>query len=228
MRKPGLALHVTARQYKKLADLGGTVIAALTGNLDYTTPSPSLLALGTAVTDVQHGINAWRDVHNRGGHDVLVDLQAKSVTLLQLLKAEMEYCLNTATIASGTDYAAMAAMLKSCGFDTIGIPNPQGELQMVQNFHRFVSRKLNPNQCKLKWKRPLNLTSTHNVLNYKVLRGTTNVFSDATLIGITSKTRFIDTNDTAATVTWYYWVVPMGAAGDGVVSDVVLVSLPAM
>ncbi len=96
---------------------------------------------------------------------------------------------------------------------------------MVQNFHNFVSRKLNVNQVKLKWKKPLNTTSAGNVKSYNIFRGTTSVFSAAVQISTTTKTSFIDTNTTAAQVIWNYWIVPVNTNGEGVVSNVVTVTV---
>ncbi len=97
---------------------------------------------------------------------------------------------------------------------------------MVQGFHNFVSRKLNPNQVKLKWKKPLNTTSAGNVKSYNIMKGAISVFSAAMQIATTTMTSFVDTNDGAALVTWFYWVVPVNTVGDGVVSDVVSVIVP--
>jgi len=104
--------------------------------------------------------------------------------------------------------------------------NPQGVLQMAQNFHNFISRKLNANQVKFKFKKPLNTASAGNVKAYKVLRGTTNVFSAATELATTTKTSFIDENTTDSVQTWTYFVVPVNTAGDGVATDGVTLTVP--
>ena len=72
---------------------------------------------------------------------------------------------------------------------------------------------------------PQNVTSVGNVKSYRVLRGTTGVFSAAVEIGTTTRSEFIDTNNTGANVTWSYWVVPLNSAGDGAPSGVVTVAV---
>jgi hypothetical protein len=119
----------------------------------------------------------------------------------------------------------MATMITGSGYQ-LAIPRSlQGILQAVQNFHNVVSPRFNPNQAKLKWKRPLNATTKGNVKSYRLLRGTTAVFSAAVQIAVTTKTTFVDTNMTGAPVTWNYWVVAINDNGDGAVSEVVNVSL---
>jgi hypothetical protein len=79
---------------------------------------------------------------------------------------------------------------------------------------------------KLKWEMPLNITSVTNVKSYRVLRGTTNVFSAAVEIKVTTATTYVDTNSTALTQAWFYWVVAVNSAGDGAPSEVVAVNVP--
>jgi len=93
-----------------------------------------------------------------------------------MLKSEAQYVQNTAQIAAGSDYPAMGAVITTSGFQLSNTKNPQGVLQMVQNFHNFVSRKLNINQVKLKWKKPLNTQSAGNVKSYQTVPGNNQCF----------------------------------------------------
>jgi hypothetical protein len=61
--------------------------------------------------------------------------------------------------------------------------------------------------------------------DYRILRGTTAVYSAAVQIATSTKGRFVDTNSTGVVQTWYYWVVPVNTAGDGAISESVIVSL---
>ncbi len=133
---------------------------------------------------------------------------------------------NTAQTAAGSDYVLVGNIIVTSGYQLANTRTPQGILQMVQGFHNFVTRKINTNQVKLKWKKPLNTTSAGNVKSYNIMRGTTSVFSAAVQVTTTTKTSFTDTNDGTAPVTWFYWIVPVNTAGDGVVSDVVNVIVP--
>jgi hypothetical protein len=225
MSKPVIAIKLSPKSYSGLANLGQTIVAGMTANLNFTTPSPALAAVTIAVGDVTDGIAAWGPKGNRGSHAILVDLRNKALTLHDMLKAEAQYVQNAAQIAAGLDYPSMASIITSSGFQLANPRNPQGILQMVQNFHQFVSRKLNANQVKLKWKKPLNTQSAGNVKSYKVYRGTTPVFSAAQEIISTTRTTFTDNNHGAAPVTWTYWIVPVNAAGAGVSSDPLTVSV---
>jgi hypothetical protein len=98
-------------------------------------------------------------------------------------------------------------------------------LEAVHDFHHFISRSLAPNVVKLKWSLPQNVTSPNNVKAYRLLRGMTPVFSAAVEIATTTRTSFIETNDTGAMQTYFYWVIPIGAAGEGPPSEVVAVTV---
>ena len=227
MTKPVIAIKTKPTQYAGLVSLGNAVHAGLTGNLDFTTPLPALTVLQSDIDAVTVAIAAWGTKGNRGSHATLVDLRTKALTLSQTLKSLAEYVSNTAQTAAGSDYQLMADKIVTTGFQLKNPKNPQGILQMVQNFHNFVSRKLGPNQVKLKWKKPLNTTSAGNVKSYKVYKGVTPpVFSTAVVIATVSHTTFTDTNTTGSSQTWAYWIVPVGAQVDGVVSDVLVVTVP--
>ena len=225
MGKPIIAIKTSARNYSGLVDLGNSVFGSLTGNSSFTTPLPALTVLTSNIDDVTAAIALWGTKGNRGSHADLVDLRTKALTLSQTLKSLAQYVMNTAQTTAGSDYAAMAALIVTSGFQLANSRTPQGVLQMVQNFHNFISRKLNANQVKLKWKKPLNTTSAGNVKSYNVYRGTTNVFSAAVQIASTTKSSFIDTNETASAQTWYYFVTPVNTGGEGVVSDAVVVTV---
>lgn len=226
MSKPIVAIKLSKTNYAGLVNLANRVFASMTGNLNFTTPSPTLASLQTATTDVTNAIGVWGPKGNRGSHADLVDLRQKALTLSQILKSEAQYVQNTAQTAAGSDYVAMGAIIQTAGYQLANAKTPQGVLQMVANYHQFVSRKLNNNQIKLKWKRPLNTTSPSNVKSYTVYRGTTAMFSAATVLATTTKTTITDTNATGAVQTYSYWVVPVNTAGDGVMSDVITLTIP--
>jgi hypothetical protein len=225
MRKPVISMKVSARMYAALVNLGNRVITSLTGNLSFATPDPALMALQTAVTAVENAISVWGPISNRGSHADLVDLQTKARVLANMLKSESQYVQLTAQAAAGIDYATMGAIITTSGFELASLPGPQGRLEMVQNFRQFVSRKLSRNEIKLKWKRPLNVTSKNNVKNYRVLRNTTADFTTAVEIALVTKGTYTDTNTTAATVVWTYWVVPYNTEGAGVESNPITVAV---
>ena len=211
--------------YSALAALGNAVIAGITGNANFATPTPLLADLQTAVDDVTAGIATWGPKANRGSHASLMDLQLKARILSDMLKAEAQYVQITAQAAALTDYDLMANIITSSGFALKTPGSPQGILQKVQNFHQFVSRQLNSNEVRLSWKKPLNVTTAGNVKQYRVLRASSTDFNTAEQVGSITRTNFTDINVTADAVTWTYWVIPCNGAGDGVVSDPVTVSV---
>ncbi len=228
MSKPIIAIKTRVTAYAALVNLANRVVTSLSGNLNFTTPSPTVLALQAAITDVVNAIALWGSKGNRGSHLQLVDLKNKALTLSQMLKSEAQYVQNTAQLAAGSDYPTMAAILVSSGFQLANTKTPQGVLQIVQNFHNFASRTLNKNQVKLKWKKPLNTATAGNVKSYILYRGTTAIFSAATVLATTTKSSYVDTNTTAASVNWFYWVRAVNTDGDGVVSDAVNVTVPSI
>lgn len=225
--KPIIALRLSPVSYSGLVDLGNRVVASLAGNISFTTPAVTLMSLQTAITNVVDAIALWGPKGNHGSHADLVNLRQKALVLRQLLQSEAKYVEITAQLAAGTDFVTMTTIIVSSGYQLSNAATPQGILQMVQNFHRFDTRKVNPNQVKLKWKRPLN-TLPNNVKSYRVLRGTSTVFSSAVEIGVTTKASFVDTNSSTAPITWSYWIVPVNTNGGGIVSDAVTVTLPGM
>ena len=170
MAKPIIAIKHRVTDYSGLVNIGNRVFVSMTGNASFTTPSPALAALQTAVTDVENAIALWGPKGNRGSHASLVDLKQKALTLSQMLKSEAQYVQNTAQTAAGSDYPLMSAIITTSGFQLANTKTPQGVLQMVQNFHNFVSRKLNANQVKMKWKKPLNTATAGNVESYTLQR----------------------------------------------------------
>jgi len=223
--KPTVVLKLGPFMYALLIVLGNKVIAALTGNGNFT-PFPTLVALQAAVDDVTAAYAVWVPlVGQRGSSAALKDLRAKSRILYQLLQSEAATVQSQAQVAYGNDYPTMAAVLSTSGFELKNARNPQGILQMVQNLHHFVSRQLPLNWTKLKWKRPLNVTSNNNVHDYRIYRNSTPDFATATLIGSTTATSFIDVNTTASLQTWTYWVAAFNNAGLGVPSDPITVNV---
>ena len=180
--------------------------------------------LQSNITDVVNAIALWGPKGNRGSRADLLSLRSAAVTLSQTLKSLSQYVMNTAQTAAGSDYPDMADILSTSGFDVLTVKHPQGVLQPVVNFHAAVSPRYNPNQVKLLWHKPLDAPKG-NVKSYRVLRGTTAVFSAATQIAVVTKGRYIDTNTTGTVQTWFYFVVAVNDAGDGAMSEVVSVTL---
>src|ERR1041384_8760822 len=109
MRKPIIAIKLSPREYAGLVALANAIFVALTGNLLFPTPAPTLADLQTALTAVVDAIAAWGPRGNHGSHDDLVNLRLKELILHHMLKSEAQYVQNVAQATAGVDYASMAA-----------------------------------------------------------------------------------------------------------------------
>src|SRR5262245_36968239 len=147
MPKARLSLRFSHLNFRGVLDLANAVNAGLTAaSGTYTTPFPTLITLSTAATALDAAITKWGPVGNHGSHADHVDLVAKSTTVKQILVQLALYCMNT------TPYDAVN--LATTGFTLRNVNTPQGQLQKAEDFHQFISPKLNPGQIKLKWKKP--------------------------------------------------------------------------
>jgi len=224
--RPSATLNVRVNQYSALVDLGNRVFSSMTGNISFTTPIPTLLAIQTAVTAVENSIAAWGPVGNRGSHLDLVTLRDNATILRNLLIAEAQYVTNTAGIAAGSDYTAMATIIASSGFGVKNSPLPQGLLAAPQNLHQMFSNTISIHTPKIAWKKPIGLTSPNNVKSYQVIRSLTNDIMAGTVIATTTKTSFIDLTTAVATI-YYYFVKGVNTDGPGNESAVCQVNTPA-
>ena len=225
MGKPTTIIGVKISDYAGILNTINRVVASLTGNAEFTTPSPLLATLTADATALDSAIALWGPVGNRGSHADLVALRAAARTAYDDLLAEAQYVQNTAQIAAGTDYVAMAAIIATSGFAIKNAPMPQGILGAPQNLHRFFANNISLYTPKLAWKKPIGLTSPNNVKSYQVFRNTVNNILTATVIGTSSKTSFIDTTALAGTAYWY-WTKGINAAGAGTESNVLATSTP--
>lgn len=224
MEVPSIALNVSLIQYASLVSLGNHVVTNLDGNLNFLTPAVPIVDLQTAITDVESAIVVWGPKNNHGTKADLSNLKQAAITLHQLLKAEANYVQTTAIMAGGNDFTLVANIMISSGFELKSTKHSQGVLHAVQNLKFRASGALNRNQVKLAWAKPLEVTSQNNVKSYNVYRSVTTNFANAIHIDTVSKAEYVDTNNTGATVTWSYFIVAVGAAGEGAVSDPITVT----
>jgi hypothetical protein len=225
MKKPIIAIKLSPRNYAGLVALGNHVVNGLASNVHFVSPAIPTATLQAAVADLVQATAQWGPQGNRGNHEDLVDLRRKALVLANMLKAEAQYVQTTALIATGTDYAAMGVIISTSGFGLANARTPQGILEKVQDLHEFVSRKLNKNQVKLRWKKPLNLTSRSNVKEYHVLRCNSTDLTTAVEVGVSTKATFTDVNTSVNAARWTYWIVGYNSNGAGVVSDPITVDV---
>jgi hypothetical protein len=119
------------------------------------------------------------------------------------------------------------------GFKVKSAPTPPAMLEPVQDFHRFISRKVADGMIKLKWKRPLN-SRPGEVRSYIVqvsdtgvqppLPNGTRAITNSGIIDIAIKTTatvspaFVGAN--------YFWVTGVNAFGIGNSSAIVFYNNP--
>lgn len=223
--KPTAILGVKISNYTGIADLSNRVVAAMSGNLNFTTPSPSLITLTNAQTTLENAIAAWGTVHNRGSHQDLLNCRSAARDLYNLLLQECAYVQNTAQALAGFDYTAMAVIIGSSGYGIKNAPSPQGILGAPQNLHRMYANSISLYTPKLKWSKPTGLRSPNNVKSYQVLRNSTNDILTATVIATATKTSYIDISAMAGS-TMYYWVKAVNTDGPGAESAVLQTSTP--
>jgi hypothetical protein len=224
MATPKIAIGLSPQNYAGLVNLGNRVIVSVTGNGNFGTPAVPLPTLQAAVTAVENAYAKWAPLGSYGSKADLLDLRQKSSVLSQFLKAEAQYVQITAQLLAGGNDEMMAAIIGTSGYELAKPRTPQGVLQMVQNLHRFVSRTLTVNQLKLKWEKPLD-ARRGNVNDYRIMRSATPDFATAVEIGSTTKTSFIDVNDSNTLQTWTYWIVAFNSYGPGVPSDPITVTI---
>jgi hypothetical protein len=68
LSKPTISLKLAEKTDGELLTFSNTIAAGLNGNLNYTTPSPTLIDFGSDITDFSDALTAWGSVGNRGSH----------------------------------------------------------------------------------------------------------------------------------------------------------------
>ncbi len=222
---PEIVIDSKPNNYSKNAELLGNLIEGETGNQNFLTPSPPLNTLTTAQTNLLTAITKYGPKGNRTGRAALLDLRQKSATAYSLIKAEVQYITGVASQAAGNDMLLMVNIMGTCGLDVRTSRTPQGLLGQVRNIHQVNSGGLSRNQVDWRWSKPLGVTNRNNVKFNKVFRATANDLTAATLVATPTKAKFIDTNNTGATITYIYWFLAVTAAGDSTVSEPVSITL---
>jgi hypothetical protein len=163
----------------------------------------------------------WGVVGARGSHNDLLNLRASANALYNLLVAEFNYVQNI--VDPTTSYADQDAFITSSGFSTKNSPTPQGVLAQPENFHQMFSPGVSIYTPKLKWKKPLGVTSPNNVKLYKLYRRTGTALP--AVIATTTKTSFIDTTAVANT-SYSYAASAVNTAGEGPFCPFILINVP--
>jgi len=121
------------------------VIVALTGNGNFPTPAVTLVNLQAAVTAATNALAVWRPASGRGSHSDFLDLKDKSLTLINLLKAEAAYVQTTAALIAGNDYSALFENMSVFKNSDIAFANLEGTVsdQGIDK-HNLYSFRMDP------------------------------------------------------------------------------------
>ena len=217
MEKPTIVIKLKVKQFSAILALAETVYENLNGNSHFVSPNPSLAALQAGIINLTTCLERWGVKSNRGSHEDYVNLENAARQMHTMLGQLARYC--ESTTRTNVPVGDQEAVLSSTGFALKKPKTPQGVLEMVQNFHRFIARNVKQGNVKLRWEMPLNVTTHTNVKCYDVYRNTTNDFATATLIKTVTTGTYTDAPDAGK---WFYWVVPVNNMGYGVTSHVVV------
>ena len=165
--RPQVVITARVSQYSALASLAYQIVADMTIAIaNFPIPSPALAAITAAANTVVANIALWDPVGNRGSHQDLLNLRASCLDLRNLLVEEEFYVQNTVPLSDS--YPDQAAWIASSGFSVKNSPTPQGSLGPPQDFHQLFQNGVSIYTPKLKWKKPLGLTSPNNCKSYTI------------------------------------------------------------
>jgi hypothetical protein len=193
----------------------------VTNVADYATPDPTMADFQTDIDAFDAALLTWGVKGNRGSHADYLALLTSSTIVKEDLRMLSRYAQNAQpnNINSWTDV----------GFVLKSEPKPPTKLEMVQNFHNFISRSVLPGTIKLKWKRPLN-TERADVKCYLIQFNNSGVQPE--IEGGRGIVNGILVTDTSIIITPpyvganYFWVTPFNAAGFGTSSEPVIFNAP--
>jgi hypothetical protein len=115
---------------------------------DYPAPTPTMPDFQDDIDALSAAITAWGPKGARGSHEQHLLLIDAAETIRDDYRQLARYAMITKP-GNATSWVAL-------GFKVRSTPTPPAKLEQVQDFHRFISRKVGDGQIKLKWKRPLN------------------------------------------------------------------------
>ena len=227
--RPQVVITARVSQYSALASLAYQIVADMTIAIaNFPTPSPALAAITAAANTVVDNIALWGPVGNRGSHQDLLNLRASCLVLRNLLVEEAAYVQNTVPLTDS--YPDQAAWIASSGFSVKNSPTPQGLLGPPQDFHQLFQNGVSIYTPKLKWKKPLGLTSANNCKSYNIYRTVNSVIPPpvpppASYLTTVTRTSFIDTTALPGT-SYLYIVAGVNTDGTGAYSATLVINTP--
>jgi hypothetical protein len=220
--RPQVVITARVNQYSALASLAFQIVADMTTAIgNFPTPSPALAVITAAADVVVTNIGLWGPVGNRGSHQDLLNLRASCLTLRNLLVEEAAYVQNSVNLADS--YPDQAAFIASSGFAVKNSPVPQGLLGAPQNLHQLFQNGVSISTPKLKWAKPLGLTSPNNCKSYNIYRSVAP--APGTYLATVTRTSFIDLTAPAGSNIIYY-VKGVNTDGEGAESNILEIATP--
>ena len=116
------------------------------------------------------------------------------------------------SVSADLNNADQEVALVTSGYSLKKERMPQGMLEQVQGLHEFIARNVRRGYVKMRWSKPLNITTHTNVKGYLMYRGAVNDFATASFVTCVTKNTFTQAPGIG---TWYYWVVAVNNMGNG-------------
>lgn len=221
-RKTLLRIKQNANGYRKLHGLAISMVAQLTGNADFPTPSPALATVTTAADALRDAMALLGQKRNRGSKSDFADCNQKAQALKTLLGSLISYVQNTAydnepndTRAAGTQLSTSGAGLKLQPRKTKAV------LTAVRNLHQVNNKNFPMTSNRLSWSRPTGLIKGKRADSYQV------VDVDADVV-IATTTATNCTVPASGQVKARIGVIPVSPAGKGVINVTTMFLSPSL
>lgn len=169
-RKLLARLKVGKKNNRALVAVAGALFTKMTGNTNYTTPVPTLLALQTAQTDLSTAMALTDFKRNRGSKAQMQDTINKAAILRNTIIEMINYITQT-SLVDATDNVDFNVIIASSG---IGLRHVRTRRPATQ-IPRFIQQnnsKVNPaNILRLKWSKPLGTLKGQPIAGYNIVVG---------------------------------------------------------
>lgn len=206
IRKAILRIKTSTSAVQKLVQIGETVVLKMTGNANFATPSPTLVNLTAATTDVKLAMAKTNYKRSRGSKADQLDTVQKATTLKNLLLAELDYVANTAIIAEPQAGPAYNAIIASSGFALRSVRSITPKTQIATMVRQSNTKQYPLEVHRLDWRRPLGLIKGQPVAGY-------NISHAGVIVATTTKTNWVPPVGTA--FPYDVMITPFNSKGSG-------------
>jgi len=208
-KKRSIALKLFGMPYSEVLYYGKKIHEGLANNVaTYPVPAVSLADQLIANDNLQLAIEIYGVTGNRGSRLENVTLNDACEVVRGNLKRLANYC-EAVTPNDVTNWV-------NVGFTPKQLPAKAGVSAAPSGVVQVYRRNTLAGSIHLVWEKPLE-TIRRRTLTYKVMRSATADFSNAVVVGTTTKRFFIDTPPLQGEI-YYYWIIPMNSYGEGVAS----------